>query len=205
MALLKNQEFRLKMKITKLKNFIIQKLTDELSEKLTYHGVKHTLMVFNVCNQFIKRMKIAPHDAHLIRTAALMHDTGFIHAYDNHEEQSVIFARKILPHWNYSERDIEIVSGMIRATKIPQNPKNMLEGILADADLDYLGTTSFYEIADTLRTELYHYNKISSDIEWITLQIDFLKRHNYYTAFSKKYREPTKQKYLKEIKEKWGR
>ncbi len=205
MASLKNQEFRHKMKITQLKNIIIRKLTDELSEKLTYHGVKHTLMVFKVCNQFIKRMKIAPHDAQLIRTAALLHDTGFIRTYDNHEEESIIFAREILPDWNYSESDIEIVAGMIRATKIPQNPKNMLEGILADADLDYLGTTSFYEIADTLRTELFHYNKISSEIEWITLQIDFLKRHNYYTAFSKKYREPIKQKYLKEIKDKWGR
>ena len=187
------------MKITKLKNFIIRKLTDDLSENLTYHGVQHTLMVLNVCNQFVKRMKVAPHDAYLIRTAALLHDTGFIHTYDNHEEKSIIFAREILPDWNYSESEIEIVSGIIRATKIPQEPKNVLEGILADADLDYLGTTSFYKIADTLRTELYHYNKISSDIEWITMQIDFLGKHNYYTAFSRKYREPVKQKYLSEI------
>ena len=156
-------------------------------------------MVLNVCNQFVKRMKITPHDAYLIRTAALLHDTGFIHAYDNHEEQSVIFAREILPYLNYSERDIEIVSGMIRATKIPQKPKNRLEGILADADLDYLGTTSFYEIADTLRAELFHYKKIKSETEWIDLQINFLEKHSYYTAFSQKYREPLKQKYLQEI------
>lgn len=187
------------MKITILKNFIIQKLTEELSENLTYHGVKHTLVVLNVCNQFIKRMKIAPHHAYLIRTAALLHDTGFIRTYDNHEEQSIIFAREILPDWNYSERDIEIVAGMIRATKIPQNPKNMLEGILADADLDYLGTSSYYEIADTLRTELLLHKKIKSEIEWITLQIDFLEKHRYYTAFSQKYREPVKQKYFSEI------
>lgn len=187
------------MKITKLKNFIIQKLTDELPENLTYHGVKHTLMVLDVCNQFIKRMKIAPHDAHLIRTAALLHDTGFIRTYDNHEEESIIFAREILPGWNYSESEIEKVAGMIRATKIPQKPKNRLEGILADADLDYLGTTSFYEIADTLRAELFHYKKIKSETEWIDLQINFLEKHSYYTAFSQKYREPLKQKYLQEI------
>lgn len=187
------------MKITKLKNFIIQKLTDELPENLTYHGVKHTLMVLDVCNQFIKRMKIAPHDAHLIRTAALLHDTGFIRTYDNHEEESIIFAREILPGWNYSEAEIEMVAGMIRATKIPQKPKNMLEGILADADLDYLGTTSFYEIADTLRTELLAYKKITSDNEWDKLQLDFLRKHHYHTPFSRKYREPVKQKYLMEI------
>ena len=193
------------MKITKLKNFIIQKLTDELSEKLTYHGVNHTLMVLNVCNQFIKRMRIAPHDAYLIRTAALLHDTGFIRTYDNHEEESIIFAREILPRWNYSEAEIEMVAGMIRATKIPQKPKNRLEGILADADLDYLGTTSFYEIADTLRAELFHYKKIKSETEWNNLQINFLEEHSYYTAFSQKYREPLKQKYLKEISGKWNK
>ncbi len=187
------------MKITQLKNFIVWKLANELPENLTYHGVKHTLRVLDVCNQFIKRMKIAPHDAFLIRSAALLHDTGFIRTYDNHEEESIIFAREILPDWNYSESDIEIVEGMIRATKIPQKPKNRLEGILADADLDYLGTTSFYEIADTLRAELFHYKKIKSETEWIDLQINFLEKHSYYTAFSQKYREPLKQKYLQEI------
>ena len=193
------------MNIRKLKGFIIQKLSEGLSDKLTYHGVHHTFDVLNSCNQYIKRMKISPKDAYLLRTAALLHDTGFLKTYDNHEEESIAYAREILPKWNYSNKEIELIAGMIRSTKIPQLPNTLLEKIIGDSDLNYLGTDYFYTVGDTLFKELMAFNKISSQEQWNKIQIKFLENHRYHTLFAQKHREPVKQKHLLDLKRKWGR
>lgn len=191
------------MNTGKLKLFITEKLKKELSDKLTYHGVHHTLHVLNTCNQYIKRMHLQPDDAYLLRTAAIMHDTGFIWDFERHEEESINYTKALLPKWNYSKTEIEKIVSMIKATKIPQNPVTPLEEILADSDLDYLGSELFYKIGDKLFKELVTYNKISTEKEWDFLQIRFLKKHKYHTPFAKKYREPLKQKHLDELISKW--
>jgi len=192
------------MNTAKLKHLVLGKLAKELSPKLTYHGVQHTAYVLKACNQYIRRMKISPHDAYLLRTAAIMHDTGFIRSYEDHEEHSIEYARELLPQWGYSEAELEQIAGMIRATKIPQKPNNVLDDIIGDADLDYLGTDKFYPVGERLYQELFSYNKISSLEDWDRLQVKFLQNHRYHTPFAQKHREPVKQKYLQEIIDKWG-
>ena len=190
------------MKITKLKNHIISELTMGLSDKLSYHNVQHTLSVLSNCNKYIRRLKIAPHDAYLLRTAALLHDTGFMFGYEEHEERSVKYAENILPDWNYSAREIDTISAIIRATKIPQKPQTELENIIADSDLDYLGTDKFYLVGERLFNELKALGKLKTRNEWNRLQVNFLENHSYHTAFARKYREPIKQKHLKELRDK---
>lgn len=192
------------MKIENLKQFIFDKLSAELSPQLTYHGVHHTKLVYSNCEKYIVRMNINDRDAFLLRTAALLHDTGFLFTYDNHEDHSIKYATEILPDWNYQALEIDTVNGMIRATKIPQQPTNILEQIIGDSDLDYLGTDEFYPVSQTLFEELKAYNKISSEKEWNQLQIRFLQKHNYHTPFAREFREPVKQKHLKELIDKWG-
>ncbi len=191
------------MNTGKLKRFITSKLESELSDKLTYHSVHHTLHVLKLCNQYIKRMHIEAHDAYLLRTAALMHDTGFIWDFDMHENASINYTIKLLPAWNYSDHEINMIIEMINATKKPQTPSNILEQILADSDLDYLGTKYFYKVGNKLYKELLAYNKISTEEDWNMIQVQFLREHKYHTPFAIKYREPVKQKYLKEILDKW--
>ncbi|HPE76318.1 MAG TPA: HD domain-containing protein [Draconibacterium sp.] len=192
------------MNTGKLKRFIINKLQSELSDKLTYHGVQHTLHVLKMCNKYIKRMHIEAHDAYLLRTAALLHDTGFIWDFDNHENASINYTAKLLPDWNYSDHEINLIIDMINATKKPQLTSNILEEILADSDLDYLGTNYFYKVGNKLYKELLAYNKISTEEEWDKIQVQFLRDHHYHTPFAQKYREPVKQKHLNEILDKWG-
>jgi uncharacterized protein len=192
------------MNIGKLKRFIFGKLQAELSEKLTYHGLNHTKYVLLSCEQYIKRMRVTSGEAYLLRTAAILHDTGYIWTFDDHEAESIIYARKILPGWNYSDAEIERIVALIEATKIPQKPSNTVEQIIADSDLDYLGTSSYYKIGNKLYKELLAYNKITSEEQWDRLQVKFLQNHRFHTPFAIKHREPVKQKHLNEILEKWG-
>lgn len=192
------------MNIRKLKKFVLGKLVNELSDKLTYHGVNHTIHVLKTCNQYIKRMHVPANEAYLLRTAALMHDTGFIWNYENHEQESIRFTKELLPFWKYTNTEIEKIIGIINATKIPQTPHNLLEQIMGDADLDYLGTDLFHKIGNKLYRELMALNKITNEEQWDRIQVNFLQNHAYHTPFAKKHREPVKQKYLVEILEKWG-
>ncbi len=191
------------MSVRKLKAFISSKLDLELPKKLSYHGLHHTLEVLDVCNQYIRRLKIKPHDAYLLRTAAILHDVGILWTYNGHEEAGVAYANGLLPDYGYKRKDLEKIAGMIMATKIPQQPRNILEKIICDADLDYLGTPRFYSIGQSLYKEFLAYKVISSKEEWDRLQVNFLSNHHYHTAFAKKYREPLKNKYLSEIKKKY--
>ena len=190
--------------IRKLKTFVVGKIKEEIPATLTYHGLHHTLDVLRVCNDYIKRLKINSEDAYVLRTAALMHDIGIMWNYQNHEEQGMDFVRNELPNWGYSPKEIDRICGMIQATRIPQNPTNILEEIICDADLDYLGTDKFYSIGETLFKEFIVYGVVKDEESWDKLQINFLDKHRYHTDFAKRNREPVKRRFLEEIKAKWN-
>ena len=166
-----------------------------------YHGVHHTLDVLNVCNQYLKRdHKISKYDAKLLRLGVLFHDIGFTVSNINHEERSAEIAEELMIKNEFTRNDINTVKGLIMATRIPQSPKNELEKIICDADLDYLGRDDFYKISNELYKELKAYSLIHNKKEWNIAQVKFLEAHNYHTAFAKKYRQPNKDKRIAELK-----
>jgi len=144
--------------------------------------------------------KCTEEELDLISTAAFWHDTGYIKTYKNHEAESCNLARKYLPDFGYSAADIERVCGIIMATKIPQSPKNKLEEILADADLEYMGTSSFDSTSDDLYKELQSLNPELTEEKWIDIQMSFLQNHHYFTRFCVENKEPVKQEYLNKLK-----
>ncbi len=178
-------------------------LLEEMSEKfpshLTYHTIEHIIDVANVCDHYIKEYKIPDDKARLIRIAAISHDYGYIFSPEEHEERSI---KELRPKLNgsYSEEDIELINGMIRATKVPQRPENFYEEILADADLDYLGRDDYDELSNNLYKEFLHYGVVNSDEQWLELQINFLENHQYHLSLALENRAATKQKKLSELK-----
>jgi hypothetical protein len=90
---------------------------------------------------------------------------------------------------------------MIMATKIPQTPTNLLEQILCDADLDYLGRPDFHHIGQSLFEEMQAYHLLNDEQAWNRLQVSFLSAHRYHTQTNKTQREPVKAAYLLELKQ----
>jgi HD superfamily phosphodiesterase len=133
----------------------------------------------------------------LLKAGALWHDTGFISVYQGHEEAGCDLAKLYMPNFGFSVTAIDIICGLIRATKIPQQPKTRLEAIIADADLEYLGSSKAKEIAETLFKELQTINPKLTRGEWNKQQIGFLQNHQYFTNYCRALKEPVKQVYLK--------
>ncbi|MFP4470820.1 MAG: HD domain-containing protein [Bacteroidota bacterium] len=185
-----------------VKSFIIDKLSRELDPRLFYHDLNHTIDVLQSVERLASLEKISPEETLLIKTASLFHDSGMLKTYVGHEEASCEIANEILPGYGYSPRSIESINRMILTTKLPQSAKDKLEQIICDADLDYLGREDFYMISHRLKLEWNLFNiKPTTLKEWYGLQIEFLKKHNYFTISAIETREDGKLKNLQEIME----
>jgi uncharacterized protein len=183
------------------KKFILEKLEQELKPVFTYHGKHHTLDVFNVTSELCALEDVNDYETKLLKTAALFHDSGFLQSPANHEAIGCEIAKSVLPSFEYSDDEITRICSMIMATKIPQNPQNHLEQILADADLDYLGRDDFFSIGNTLFEELQSLGILQNEKEWNLLQIKFLEAHRFHTSTNLQRREPAKRRNLEKIKE----
>jgi len=178
---------------------IIEQLKEKLPNYLSYHSMDHIIDVANVCNDYIEYYDIPEEMAKLMRIAAICHDYGYIESSLDHEERSIVAIKPFLTPI-LTSKEVEIVNGMIRATKVPQEPKTFYEEILADADLDYLGRKDYDKISAKLFNEYLHFDIVSNKIEWLDLQIWFLENHKFHTDFAKKNRQKLKFENIKELK-----
>ncbi len=183
----------------KVKHFVFKKLKKELPENLFYHGSHHTKDVCDVAAGIALKENIDSKNTELIKVAALFHDLGFIKRYEENEIAGTKLARQFLPDFDYSKDEIKTITGMIIATHTPQRPKNKMEEILADADLDYLGRADFLPIAKSLFDELNAFGKKMEINDWNKMQVNFLKQHQYFTKTSQDLRNRGKQKQLEKL------
>ena len=184
----------------KLRNNALEILNSKLSKDLYYHCIHHTLDVLKVINQYMKREKINGDEAKLLRIGVLLHDIGYTVSIHDHELRGMEIAEKMMSQFGFSNNHIEIVKGLILSTRVPQRPKNMLEKMICDADLDYLGRPDFYKIGDLLYKEMKAYSNIENKKNWNKVQIKFLEAHQYHTDFARKNRQPQKEERIKELR-----
>lgn len=187
------------MDYSKAKQYILGRMEKEVPLDFRYHNLKHSLDVLRAAETLAAAENVSGKDLALLKTAALFHDSGFIFQYSCNEPIGCEIARLALPEFGYESMDIDKICGMIMATAIPQNPRNQLEEILCDADLDYLGRNDFEEIAGTLREELKHRGKEFTAKEWIAFQLDFMKKHKYFTQAARELRDGRKQENIDKL------
>ncbi|MCF6185491.1 MAG: HD domain-containing protein, partial [Bacteroidales bacterium] len=136
----------------------------------------------------------------LLKTAALFHDFGQIAGAVDHEERGCKIAAKILHDFGYDKEQIETIQGIIMATKLPPQPKTLLQKIIADADLDYLGRRDMIPVSDALYQELKVQGLIGSFNDWNKLQVKFLSVHQYFTKTARQMRTVNKEVQIERIK-----
>ncbi len=188
------------MDFIEAKEYIVNRLVNELPKDLFYHGAHHTFAVVKSINRLAVNEKINKHEYNLLQTAAYFHDAGFLYQYRKNEPIAMKMVQEQLPKFDYAKEEIETITNIISATQSHVEPQNILEEIMCDADHDYFGTQKYYTISNTLRKELEAKKFIYLDKEWLELQYDYLSnKHVYYTQTAIETRRPQKQKIIKEI------
>lgn len=189
------------LRILDLEEFIFGLLNTELPDKLLFHNLKHTKDVYTQAELLGRAENITTEEMLLLRTAALLHDTGFIQNYHNHEFSSIENCRKYLPKYKYSKEQIDFICNLILCTRKNFQPRNKLEEILIDANNDYFGRIDFINISGNLFKELRLFNGVKSEEEWFNNQIKMLEEHEFYTETARKLREISKEEQIANIKE----
>jgi adenylate cyclase len=197
-----NEAFRIKfglIQFTDIQEIILDKLEKELPDYLFYHNVKHTVDVVTEVELIGWGEGCTDEEILLLKTAGLFHDVGHTVAYDNHEYHGTIIAKEMLPKYNYSPEQIERICAIIMSTKLPPKPTNLLEDIICDSDLDYLGRSDFIPVSNTLFEELKAQNKMGSLNDWNKIQVKFISGHQYFTKTARSLREVNKQLQIERI------
>jgi predicted metal-dependent HD superfamily phosphohydrolase len=161
-------------------------LSTQLPGWATYHDLSHTVEVVQLAEEIGEGSRLNRADMEIVQLAAWFHDTGYVEGTEGHEDRSAEKATAFLREMGYPEERIERVVGCILATKIPQQPKNLVEQVLCDADLVHIGKKSLPEKNELMRLEHERRDgKSFTDEEWLNAAITFVSRHSFHTTYAK--------------------
>lgn len=175
--------------------YAINLLQHKILPAFTYHNLDHTLDVVDACAHLAELEGVDEENTQLLLIAAYYHDTGWtsISQVDSetynagravHEEKAVQIAREVLPTYGFTTQEIETIARLIMATRLSHTPADLLEQVIADADMSPIGQvpSSFLRTNTALRRELRTFGMQVKDSEWYADQKDFLEACFYYTA-----------------------
>ena len=182
--------------------YSLDRLREELSPKLTYHNLWHTQEdVMPGCTRIAQIIGVDEREMRLLETAAAFHDIGYTETTINHEIAGVRIAAQVLPGFGFAPRDIDLIIGMIMATRLPQSPRTRLEEILADADLDVFGRKDYFSRNDALRQEWANLGQEIAAEPWLEGQLAFISSHEYFTPAAKMLRDEMKERHIRMLQE----
>jgi hypothetical protein len=183
--------------------FVTELLNTKLDSKICYHNLKHTLSVRNFAVQIASLSGISPEEQEIAELACLLHDTGITEIYQNHEPASARIAQEFLSQHQYSADKIEQVQACILVTNPAAVPQGLLQEIVRDADYGHLGSEDYSDQLDNLRQEWQDIlGRQETDHDWYQLNLDFVKKHEYYTPAAKMMFVAMKELNRKKLK-KW--
>lgn len=181
--------------------FVSQLLSTQLDKDLTYHNLPHTLAVRNAALAIAQTMGCQEEDQEILELACLLHDVGFTELYTGHEAVSRRIAQQFLTQQDYPEDKIAQVLRCIEVTASAAHPTNMLEQVIKDADYVNLSSENYLQSIEALRHEwAYFLNEKYTDKDWLQLNYEFLKTHQYFTPAARQLFELQKELNRKELK-----
>lgn len=180
----------------------VKKIFKEKVDKgYTYHNIQHTMKVFQAVKEIAIESGLSEDQIYDLQIAALFHDTGFIGGPSGHEERSSKIASAFLSGKGYSEERIKTIEGLILSTKKFTKPDGLLQEIIRDADLCGLADPLYQIESRALKDEFgYTRGQPLKDVEWHTMNYQFIKDHKYHTKAAKKMYNKGKKNNLMAIK-----
>jgi predicted metal-dependent HD superfamily phosphohydrolase len=187
--------------IDQAKSLAEEVFKDPVFEKYFFHNLRHTQDVVSAVNEIGMRSELSADEMELTLVAAWLHDLGYKYGAENHEESSARFAEECMERLNIPPKKIKAISSAITSTRLPQQPRTLIERVLCDADLFHLSNQTFEEKSELLRKEWKATGfREMTDQEWIQHNIDFMAEHKYHTPYGQTLLAEGKKKNIKRLK-----
>jgi adenylate cyclase len=201
---LPNRKFFLKLQIlrlTDLEELVFPKLEAELHRNLYFHNSEYARHIYEHSELLAKAADLDLEEILLIRTAALLLNVGFTGGYENQENRSAEYARNILPEYNYSEKQIAVISNLILSSKWPPEPVNMMEMVLYDTKMEFIGRADYIRLYKLLFLEQNQYTKSIDVNEFKRKQLEIIQQYLFFTESARRLREISVKDQISRIKE----
>lgn len=182
---------------------VINLYKSRLPKGITYHDLTHTKETAETALEIATNLALSPEEIEMLMISAWFHDVGMIYQYNLHEEKSAEVCQEFLIAQNYPNEKIKKVISMILSTSIPQKPNNLLEEIICDADLSYLGKKEFLLRSILLREEWEKMlGRYLSEFNWLQINLEFLLQNKFHTKYAKEMFNEQRKENIKLIQEK---
>jgi len=174
------------------------------STSLCFHNITHTLQVVDAAKKIGTYYQLSERDFFIVLVAAYFHDLGYYTgSSDGHEFRSADISASFLKERSVDDETITAIQNCIKATRIPQNPHNLLEEIVCDADLFHLGSDKFPDRNKLMHKEFESCKKVEvSKDDWRNETIKLMENHQYHTEYAKLFLNERKLKNLNQLKSK---
>ncbi len=175
--------------------YVIPFLDEQLDPHFYFHNSRHTVDVVTASLEIGLQAGLAPKELEIILLAAYFHDIGYAQTYKDHELASTALAKTFLRSKGLDQSLIDRVVDCILATRFPQQPRNLLEMIICDADLYHFSVNGYLAYAEALKLEWQQKLKLNySDKQWNSINLELLQNHQYFTAYGKNTLQQRKEK-----------
>jgi len=167
--------------IKKIKKYVNRLLTP--LEQHYYHQYNHALEVMERAVYLWRKEWISKDNIELLAIASLFHDTWFIIQYNDNEIFWAQIAENYLKTIIYPKEKIILIRELILATSPKyKDPKNILEKIIKDSDMDNLWRDDFFDKANKIKEEIEAIKKIKiKEPDWHHASLDLLYEHKFLT------------------------
>ncbi|SEK21579.1 Pycsar system effector family protein [Parapedobacter koreensis] len=186
--------------LTDAERWVKAYMADQQGHGYCFHDLAHTQDVVEAVAMMADHYHLPARDRFIVLIAAYFHDLGYFSGGPaEHEQRGAELAADFLASYQVEATIIEAVKACIYATRLPQNPKNLLEEIVSDADLFHLGGDNFRERNDLMRRERGGNECLEQD--WRNQTLALLENHKYHTDYAKQRLNDKKQKNIDFLKQ----
>jgi predicted metal-dependent HD superfamily phosphohydrolase len=189
--------------IDKVKAFAHAFFRKHRNDAYVYHDAHHTRDVVEAARIIIGFYQLTDADHFIVIAAAWFHDLGYFIDPAHHEEKGAELAAKFLAEEKVSDEIIQKVRDCIMATKLPQQPHDLSEQIVCDADLFHFGTDNFSKRNQLLLEE---YNNLHdhpmSKTAWQDKTVAMMEAHHFFTDYGLLYLSRPQEKNIRKLKQK---
>jgi len=172
-----------------------------VSAQYVYHNFQHILDVIKAVHEISEFYEINPQDKEVLLIAAYFHDAGYDQGALGHEDRSKVFMRDFMEKHQQSPAAIQVVEGIIEATRPQSQANTLLQKILRDADFSHVGSDQYWDRCSRVRQEiLLTKQDFMTEDEWVDFELNFIKSHQFNTDAAFTLYEAKKQKNIKRLK-----
>ena len=170
---------------------------------MVFHNLAHTAFVVKRVNEIAAHYQLGDDDLLALNIAAWFHDTGYMFVPPKeHEKKSSELMKNFVKDLGVPDETIHKAEGCITATRMPAQPKSLIEEIICDADTYQFGRKKGFKISNKLALEeAVHMSGMTlTRKEFDERTLALLEQHKFYTSYCRDLLTEEKKQNMKKIK-----